>query len=299
MRLVFKSAIVVVGLSAGFTLASSLVASREPAVGSPAQASTLPPLSRPGARFHAPPKELFPAIETLLQQPPEVFHEFYFTRAIYSSGGGSRFGYGRRGRGGRWATDYPKADRQFIVVVKRLANLDAYDWENAISLSDPNVRRFPFLYALEVGSMRLTDREIQGLRDYLAAGGFLIIDDFWGPYQWANFEYEMTRALPEYPIVDLPMSHSLFSTFYNIEEIKQVPNIGNGSTGNPRYYSESGGDAVVKAMFDEKGRLMVVINFDTDLGDAWEWAENPYYPLDRSTFAYEMGVNLIIYAMSH
>jgi hypothetical protein len=225
--------------------------------------------------------------------PPES-RTFFFTRAIYSS---SRGGWGR-GRGS-WATDYPKADRQFLVVLKRLTNLDAYDLENAVPLDDPALRRYPFLYALEVGRMELSQDEIHGLRDYLNAGGFLVIDDFWGPQEWSNFEVQMARVLPGRPIVDVPRDHPLFTTFYEIDEILQVPNVGNGRRGGPTWECYGCETPEVKGIFDDDGRLMVVINFNTDLGDAWEWAEDPWYPLPYSTFAYQMGVNMIVYAMSH
>lgn len=228
--------------------------------------------------------------------PPPEWHEFYFTRAVYSSFGGR----GMRGfRGsGSWATDYPKADRQFLVVIKRLVGLDAYDRENAVSLTDPELRRFPFLYALEVGRMALSQEEIHGLRDYLNAGGFLVIDDFWGTREWQVFESNMRAVLPGRPIVEIPPDHPLFSAFYDITEIKQVPNVRQGRYGGPTW-EQDGYDPHVRGIFDDYGRLMVVINWNTDLGDAWEWAEDPFYPLEYSTFAYEMGANLIVYSMSH
>lgn len=215
---------------------------------------------------------------------------FYFTRAIYTSGG-----WRRRGRS--WAIDFPKADVQFLIGVRRLTNVDAYEWENPVALDDPSLRRYPFLYALEVGAMALTEPEVQGLRNYLLAGGFLVIDDFWGSYEWANFEVEIRRVLPEYPIVDIPMDHPLLRTFYQVEEIIQVPNVGNGIRGGPTW-EEDGFVPALKGIFDERGRLMVVINWNTDLGDAWEWAENPQYPLPFSNFAYQMGINFIVYAMT-
>jgi hypothetical protein len=228
-------------------------------------------------------------------QPPRDVHAFFFTRAVYSGFGR---GYGSWGRGRSWATDFPKADRQFLVVLRRLTNLDAYADAHPVRLDDPEVRRFPFLYAVEVGRMSLTQDEVRGLRDYLNAGGFLVVDDFWGEYEWANFAGEMARVLPGRAIVDLPRDHALFRTFYEIDEILQVPNVGQGRRGGPTH--ERGGVVpAVKGIFDDDGRLMVVINFNTDLGDAWEWAEDPYYPLRFSTFAYQMGVNMIVYAMSH
>ena len=228
------------------------------------------------------------------QQVEGVPREFYVSRVAYT-GYGRGFGWGR----GRWATDYPKADQIFLSFIDRLLpNLDAYEREHPIRLDDPSVRRFPFLYALEVGGMALTEPEIVGLRDYLLAGGFLVIDDFWGSRQWANWEYEIQSVLPGYEIVDLSLDHPIFTMFYEIDEILQVPNVRNGVRGGPTHQSD-GYVPMVKGIHDDDGRLMVVINWNTDLGDAWEWADNPYYPLKYSTYAYEMGVNFIVYAMSH
>ena len=226
-------------------------------------------------------------------QTDGIPREFYFSRVAYR-------GYsGFYGRGGSWATDYPKADQIFLSFIDRLLpNLDAYEHEFVVTLAEPDLRRFPFLYALEVGRMTLGPDEIEGLRSYLVAGGFLVIDDFWGTREWQNFEYEIRQVLPEYDIVDLPIEHPIFTTFYEIEEIIQVPNVGNGVRGGPTH-ERDGYIPMVKGIHDEKGRLMVIINWNTDLGDAWEWADNPYYPLKYSTYAYEMGVNFIVYAMSH
>ena len=226
---------------------------------------------------------------------PPGRNAFYWTRAVYS---------GDRGRGWwrggppAWATDFPKGDRQFLVVLKRLVRLDAYDWENAVSLADPRLRRFPMIYAVEVGYMDLTPEEVTGLRNYLDAGGMLVVDDFWGSRQWAQFEVNMRRVLPGRPIVDIPLDHPLFSTFYDIDEIKQVPARGRGIRGRPTF-EEDGYFPYVRAILDDRGEIMVLINWNTDLGDAWEWAEDPSYPLEYSTYAYEMGANMIVYGMSH
>ena len=229
---------------------------------------------------------------TLQIQTSGVPREFYFSRVAYRGYGGF---YGR----GSWATDYPKADQIFLSFIDRLLpNLDAYEREFVVTLEEPDLRRFPFLYALEVGRMSLSVPEIEGLRSYLLAGGFLVIDDFWGTREWQNFEYEIRRVLPGYEIVDLTLEHPIFSTFYEIDEILQVPNVGNGVNGGPTH-ERDGYIPVVRGIHDENGRLMVIINWNTDLGDAWEWADDPYYPLKYSTYAYEMGVNFIVYAMSH
>ena len=238
---------------------------------------------------------------------------FYFTRAAYS---GVRSGVVARGGAGTtdprgawlasdacgggfcaWATDYPKAERQFLTVLRRLTNLDASPSENAIRLDDPAIRTYPFIYAVEVGDMDLDPEEVAGLRDYLLAGGFLVVDDFWGSYEWASFEAQMERVFPEYPLVDVPPDHPVFSAFYDIDEIIQVPNLGNARLG---VTSEQDGYVPhLRGIFDDRGRLMVAVNWNTDLGDAWEWAEQPDYPLKYSTYAYQIGVNLVVYAMSH
>ena len=225
-----------------------------------------------------------------LKNPSADAREFFFTRAIYSGGGYRR---------GSWAVDYPKADRQFLTIIGRLVDLlDSYERENAVRLDNPDLRRFPFLYALEVGYMYMTEAEVKGLRDYLLAGGFLMIDDFWGSWEWANFESEIKRVLPEYQIEEIPLDHPIFHTVYNIEEIVQVPNYGNAQRGG-RTWEQDGYNPHVRGIFDENRRLMVVINWNTDIGDAWEWAESPYYPLYYSTYAIEITVNIIVYAMSH
>jgi hypothetical protein len=233
-------------------------------------------------------------LRALWPGPVESHREFYFTRAYYSSGRNDLF------RGfPSWSVDFPKADLQFLMGLKRLVDhLDAYDYENPVSLADPELLRFPFLYAVEVGYMNLTEPEVLGLRRYLDHGGFLVVDDFWGSREWANFEREIGRVLPGHPIVDVPRDHPVFHSFYDIQEIVQVPNVGQGRFGGVTY-EQDGYVPVVRGILDDDGRLMVAISWNSDLGDAWEWAEDPFYPLRFSTYAYQMGVNLIVYAMSH
>jgi hypothetical protein len=247
----------------------------------------------------APQEQTAPQERTAPQEPttrawiyPERGREFYFTRAVYT---GPR---GFRGRAA-WSIDYPKADRQFLFIIQRfLKHLHVYEFENPMRLDDPELRRYPFLYALEVGYMDLTEAEVQGLRGYLQAGGFLVIDDFWGTWEWRNFEYQISRVLPDRRIVEIPLDHPIFHQFYDIDEILQVPAVNNVCQGCPTY-ERDGYVPRVFGIFDDDGELMVVINWNTDLGDAWEWSEVPYYPIERSTFAYQLAVNFIIYAMTH
>jgi hypothetical protein len=185
-----------------------------------------------------------------VQFAPERGHDFYFTRVVYSGGRGFS------GRGA-WSTDFPKADRQFLFILKRLMkHLHLYEWENPVRLDDPELRRFPFIYALEVGYMDLTEPEVQGLRGYLEAGGFMVVDDFWGTWEWQNFEYQISRVLPDRKIVEIPLEHPVFHQFYDIDEILQVPSINNVMRGYT--YERDGFVPHVRGIFDDDERLMVL-----------------------------------------
>jgi hypothetical protein len=225
------------------------------------------------------------------QHEHPLSHEFYFTRGIYSAGGGSD------DWGARWAVDYPKADHQFLIALERLTGVDAYASHNAVALARPHLRDFPFLYVLEVGSLLLTEADVTALREYLAAGGFMVVDDFWGTSAWRNFEAEMRRVFPDRPLVDVPPEHPVFHAYYQVREILQVPNVYQAASGPTHEYD--GYVPRVRGIFDDEGRLMVLVNWNTDLGDAWEWADSPDYPLRYSTFAFELGINFVIYAMSY
>lgn len=217
-------------------------------------------------------------------------HEFVFTRGIYGNDTGDDWGP-------RWAVDYPKADQQFLVALKRLTIVDAFDSDHALRVGEPALRDFPFLYVLEVGSLFLSDDQVSALRNYLLAGGFMVIDDFWGSWAWQNFEEQMQRVFPERSIVDVPLDHPVFHAFYDIGKVLQVPNV-HQAAGGPTWESD-GKVPHVRGIFDDEGRLMVLVNWNTDLGDAWEWADLAEYPLRYSTYAYEIGINFAIYAMTY
>jgi len=230
------------------------------------------------------------------QAENEIHHEFTFTRGIYSD----EFAIGDD-FGGSWSIDYPKADQHFLTALKRLSIIDTASDEHAVKLTDPALLNQPFIYALEVGAMQLNDEEVKALRGYLLAGGFLFIDDFWGSWAWKNLTEQMHRVFPDRKIKDIPLGHSLFHTVYDIDEIRQIPNKDNGidfeRTGIT--HEIDGRRARVRGIFDDNDRLMVVINWNTDLGDAWEWADHPDYPADFTTYAMMLGVNIVVYAMTH
>jgi len=222
--------------------------------------------------------------------------EFYFTRAIYSDD----FGLADE-NGGSWSIDYPKADRHFLLALDRLSIINASSNENAVKLTDPQLYDLPFIYALEVGSMQLDEAEVSALRDYLLAGGFLFVDDFWGSWAWENLVEQMRLVFPDRTIVEIPQGHPIFHVMYDVEEIIQVPNLNNGIEFDNLGITHEGDGvhAYVDGIFDDSGRLMVLINRNTDLGDAWEWADHPEYPSHFSAYAVKLGINILIYAMTH
>ena len=222
--------------------------------------------------------------------------EFVFARLIYNESLARFRGFGR----GSWSTDWPKADKQFIFAIDRLSNVRVVmDKDIAIEIMDPNLFSYPFIYALEVGrGMSLSTEEAERLREYMLRGGFLVIDDFWGTWQWQNFAVQLRKIFPDQEPEQIPLSHPLFHSFFDIEEILQVPNVSNGC-GGFRTYQQDGYVPYALAVFDDNRRPMMVINFNTDIGDAWEWADVECYPNRFANFAFRIGINWIVYSMTH
>ncbi len=224
-----------------------------------------------------------------IEQETDRTNQFVFTRLIYN---------GRiRTYIKNWYTDYPKSDRQLIMGIQRLSNLNIADHERAVPLNDPDLFEYPFLYTSEPGQMLLTQADAAIMREYLERGGFWVLDDFWGSFEWANFESQIQKILPGAEIRDIPMAHPIFHCFYDIEEIIQVPSLNYVYTGMT--IEQDGFAAFCKGIWDENGRLMVVINHNTDLGDAYEHADEPLYPNYFSGYAYRLAINFIVYALTH
>ena len=227
--------------------------------------------------------------------------EWAFARLRYTNGFGGGGGFGRRGRGrGRWATDYPKADRQFLQGVRRLTRIHARTAEQVVDLDldDDDIYYWPWVYTLEVGGWNLSDRQSAKVRDYLLRGGFLMIDDFHGGYEWDGFVAGMSRIFPDRPIVEIENSDPIFHVLYDLDEKVQVANVGVAMRGGI-YERYDGQIPYWRGIYDDRNRLMVAICFNQDYGDAWEWADEPRYPERMTTFAYKLGVNYIIYPMTH
>jgi hypothetical protein len=232
-------------------------------------------------------------------QPGASVGEFTFVRMIYES---PVRGYGRRGYGyggGTWTTDYPEADNNFIVGLREWAgtNLKIAPRPEALEILDDRVFDYPIIYIVEPGFMELSPEQAARLREYIMRGGFIFLDDFWGEYEWQNVQEQFQKIVPEYQIKDLPLSHPIFHAYLDVEEVVQVPNVYNASRG---ITSEKGGVVPHYMGIENKnGRLVAFLARNCDLGDAWEWINEPAYPVKYGLPAYKVGINVVIYAMSH
>ena len=204
----------------------------------------------------------------------------------------------RSGSRGGWLTDWPDAEQHLIKGVQRLTRIDAAEEGQSLSIMDESLFDYPWLYAVEVGSWMLSDEEAARLRDYLLRGGFLVVDDFHGSMEWAGFIESMHRVFPDRAIVEIPIEDRGVScrlrSARNRCRSRASSRVYSGLT-----YERDGYTPHWRGIYDDEGRLMVVINFNMDLGDAWEHADVPEYALQYTTRAYKYAINYILYAMTH
>ncbi|HYI94070.1 MAG TPA: DUF4159 domain-containing protein [Bryobacteraceae bacterium] len=216
--------------------------------------------------------------------------EFAFARLRYRSGG-------RGWRGGSWGTDSNKAERQFVQGVRRLSRIHTRSVEQIIDIDSTDMYDWPWLYAVEVGYWDVSEPQAKRLRDYLDRGGFLMVDDFHGTYEWEAFVTSLRRIFPDRPVVDLEDSDPIFSIIYDLQQRVQVP--GRQFIRSGRTYERDGVEPRWRGILDDKGRVQVAICHNMDLGDSWEWADHPEYPEKFASLAYRIGLNYIVYSMTH
>jgi hypothetical protein len=199
-----------------------------------------------------------------------------------------------------WTTDQPEAEYNLTEIIRRLTRVNVATEDNAFrtfSLMDDALFDYPWLYAVEVGHWNLSDPEAERLREYLLRGGFLMVDDFHGDCEWAVFMDSMRRVFPDRTVVDLPEDHEVFRLVTPLDQFTQVWGIillNRGVT-----YENGGVDPTWRGIFDDEGRLMVVMNHNMDLGDGWEHANDPRYPTELTALAYRFAINYVVYAMTH
>lgn len=232
------------------------------------------------------------------EHPEDVFT---FVRIRYNAYGGGW---------GKWATDYPDSDLNFSFRLQQLTSLKVNPDPIVLDLIDPRLNDYPFIYFCEPGGGRgsaglaFQPDEIAALRSYCENGGFVMFDDFWGEYEWDNFYFEIKKVFPDREPEEIPLEHSIFHCVYELDEKPQVPSINAALGGRHSGITWERSDAQTphyRAIYDDDGRMMVIICHNTDLGDGWEReGENEWYFHEFSEKrAYPLGINIVFYAMTH
>jgi hypothetical protein len=231
------------------------------------------------------------------EQPPAEFvvGRLMFPQARRGYALGTGGGDWRQG-GTAWTVDYPEGDRRFAELLSRLTQIDVRAVEQPVDLDDDiDAYYWPFLISGLVGAWDLTDTQALKLRDYLLRGGFLLCDSFYGTVEWQGFAAGIRRVFPDRPIVDLPSTHPIFHTVYDLSDRPQIPTWQH----LPRGYRNDGADAHWRAIVDDDGRVMVMIAFNNDIADGWQRANEYRYPAEAASLAIRVGVNFVVYALTH
>jgi hypothetical protein len=211
--------------------------------------------------------------------------QFTFVRLRWNSG------FGRGGFGAAWNHDLPRAEQHLAMIVRELSVVNMRtDGSKILMLDDPELFKYPIAFMWEPGFWNLTDEEATAFRAYLTKGGFAVFEDFDGAAQWAHFEAQMRRILPAGRFVRLDRTHPIFDCFFRVQDIDAIVHPMTGI--RPSYYG-------IFEDNDPSRRLMVVANYDNDVPEYWEWSGEGLYPFDTSNEAYKLGVNYLIYGLTH
>jgi hypothetical protein len=230
--------------------------------------------------------------------------EWIFARLMYPQHPNARFGrfwhtgFDWREGGTSWSQDYPRADRHFAQALRRLTRVHVRSVEQPVNLDDgDDVYGYPWLCAGEMGDWKLTRTQADKLRDYLLRGGFLMLDDFWGTEEWDRFEESMRMVFPNREIVEMDNTDAIFHTVYDLDDRYQIA--GEWALRRRTTYRNDGSVAHWRGIYDDHGRVMVAMSFNSDIGDSWEWADAPTYPEKYSALGIRIGVNYVVYSMTH
>ena len=211
--------------------------------------------------------------------------QFTFVRLRWNSG------FGRGGFGAAWNHDLPRAEQHLAMIVRELTLVNMRgDGSKVLMLDDPELFNYPIAFMWEPGFWNLADEEAAAFRAYLTKGGFAVFEDFDGAQQWSHFEGQMRRILPQGRLVRLDQSHPIFDSFFRVQDIDAIVHPMSGI--RPSYYG-------IFEDNDPGKRLMVIANFDNDVPEYWEWSGEGLYPFDTSNEAYKLGVNYLIYGLTH
>ncbi|HOP97687.1 MAG TPA: DUF4159 domain-containing protein [Verrucomicrobiota bacterium] len=228
---------------------------------------------------------------------------FTFVRIEYDSTyGGAGWGRG----GGGWAVDLPESDLNFSYRLQQITAMKVNPNGLILRLTNPELYKYPFIYMLEVGALEFSEEEVQCLRRYLLNGGFLMVDDFWGEGEWQRFYFQIKRVFPDREPVELPLEHPVFHCVFPLDKKPQIPSVGGRGRNQPWRYGitwerEDAREVHYKGIFDDKGRMMVIICHNTDVGDGWEEesTDPDYFAQFSEKYAFPLGINIIFYALTH
>lgn len=247
----------------------------------------------------------YPAMEaqdSAAALPPDYQNkaELVLGRLMYPSAGRGRGGGGNWLNGGtNWTVDYPRGDRTFAVAIRRLTRIEVRSVEQPVNPDDDDdIFYYPYMHAGMPTSWVFTEAQATKIREYLLRGGFLVCDSFFGTQEWEGFERGIRQIFPDRQIVDMPDNDPIFMAGFAVREKYQVGNfrsmLRNGNT-----YRADGSTPLWRAIRDDKGRIMVAINFNNDFGDSWQLADDPRYPEKFSYLGIRLGINYVIYSMTH
>lgn len=228
---------------------------------------------------------------------------FTYCRGMYTSGR-------RDGSGNGWTTDYPDADVNFSIRFSELTKVtisrtaEGEPNHLVVPLAHPYLFQCPFLMMTDVGEILFSTEEADLVRQYLDKGGFVWVDDFWGSWSWDSWEREIAKVLPpgQFPIVDLPTSHPIFRTLFEVPALPQIPSINSwrGMDGGTSELGEDSAEPHIRAIHDRHGRMLVLMTHNTDISDAWEReGEDPEFFYSFSPNGYAMGLNIVLYSMTY
>ncbi|MEJ2110326.1 MAG: DUF4159 domain-containing protein [Acidobacteriota bacterium] len=221
-------------------------------------------------------------------EAPREESKFTFGRVFFETGMG-RFFSGRFGRGGGplWSHDWPRAEEHLMKILAEVTRLDVNPGGHIISFQDDDCFKYPIAYLCEVGSLELSDEEAVRMSEYLLRGGFLIVDDFRGEGELANFRAQMRRVFPDRSLETVPKTHPIWTSFFDISDLKIEPPYWEYLI--PQYFGIS----------DDSDRLMMIVDYNNDISEYWEWSDDPMSPIESTNEAYKYGVNYVMYALTH
>jgi hypothetical protein len=224
------------------------------------------------------------------QEVPRKESKFTLAR-IYFDYPMTRFWPGAVGSatGPPWSHDWPRGEEHFMKIMSEVTKLDVNPSGHIISFQNDDCFKYPIAYLCEVGYIQLSKEEAQRMSEYLLRGGFLIVDDFRGQREMYNFLNQMQQVFPNRTIQEIPRSHPIWNCFYDVSNIEIPPPPIYSRFDKPQYFG----------MSDDNGRLMMVIDYNNDISEYWEWSNDPLKPIDDTNEAYKYGVNYVMYALTH